>query len=201
MGWGPGVCRAISSNSPQPAEKHSLDSHHAFGLGFEGELSAARGDVVAGVPLLRACLDGLRKARAEMFYVIFNGGFAKAVATTGNVDEGLTMIDEALGRAERNGEWWFMPELFRIKGELLLLRTEPTAVIAEDHFSRSLTLARRRGALSWELRTAMSLARLWRRQGRSKEAQELLAPIYGRFSEGFETTDLKATKVLIDELS
>ena len=73
--------------------------------------------------------------------------------------------------------------------------------IAEDHFSRSLTLALRQGALSWELRPAISLARALAAQRWSKEAQALLAPIYGRFSEGFKTTDLKATKVLIDELS
>jgi len=75
------------------------------------------------------------------------------------------------------------------------------AAAAEDHFREALDWARRQGALSWELRAATSLARMWRNQGRSKEARELLAPVYDRFTEGFETADLKATKALLDELA
>jgi predicted ATPase len=181
------------------AEKHSLDSHHPFGLGFEGELSATRGNFVVGVRLLRACLDGLREARFQTFYAVFLGGLAKALAATGNVEEGLTTIDKALGGAERNGEAWYMPELLRIKGEVLLQR-EPNAIYAEDQFLRSLAWARRQGALSWELRSATSLARLWCDQARTTEAHELLAPVYHRFTEGFDTVDVKAAKALVESL-
>jgi predicted ATPase len=181
------------------AEKHSLDSHHPFGLGFEGELSATRGNFVVGVRLLRACLDGLREARFQTFYAVFLGGLAKALAATGNVEEGLTTIDEALGRAEASGEAWYMPELLRIKGEVLLQR-KPNARDAEDQFLQSVAWARRQGALSWELRSTTSLARLWRDQARTKEAHELLAPVYHRFTEGFDTVDVKAAKALVESL-
>jgi predicted ATPase len=91
--------------------------------------------------------------------------------------------------------------LLRVKGELFLLQGAPgAAAAAEDYFRQALDWARRQGALSWELRAGTSLARLWRDQGRRKEAQQLLAPIHGRFTEGFETADLKAAKAVIDEL-
>jgi predicted ATPase len=92
-----------------------------------------------------------------------------------------------------------MPELLRIKGELVLLQGMPgVAAAAEDHFRQALDWARQQGALSWELRAATSLARLLRDQNRSSEAVALLAPIYDRVTEGFETNDLKAARALID---
>jgi predicted ATPase len=94
-----------------------------------------------------------------------------------------------------------MAELLRVKGGLVLLEgATDAAAIAEDHFRQALDWARRQGALSWELRAATSLARLWRDQSRRQEAQQLLAPIYARFTEGFEAADLRAAKALIDEL-
>jgi predicted ATPase len=95
-----------------------------------------------------------------------------------------------------------MAELLRIKGELLLLEGAPNAAAAaEDHFRQALDWARQQGALSWELRAATSLARLRRNQGRPAEAAALLQPVYDRFTEGFTTSDLKAAKALLDELS
>jgi predicted ATPase/DNA-binding winged helix-turn-helix (wHTH) protein len=182
------------------AEKHSLNSWYPFGLGVEGELSMARGDAAAGVRLLRACLDKVREARYQLFYTLYLGELAKGVAATGDVDEGLAVIGEALERAEHNEELWYLPELLRIKGELLLMCGKSIAGEAEDHFSRSLALARRQGMLSWELRAGMSVARLWHDQRRSNGAHDLLAPIYDRFTEGFETTDLQAARALLDEL-
>ena len=93
-----------------------------------------------------------------------------------------------------------MPEALRIKGEVLLL-CKGEANAAGDNFRRSLDFARRQGALSWELRTAMSLARLWRDQGRNKEARELLTSVYARFTKGFGTADLQTAKRLLDEIS
>ena len=94
-----------------------------------------------------------------------------------------------------------MPEVLRIKGELLLLQNGSNAAVAEDSFLRSLDWARRQGALSWELRTAMSLARLQRDQGCRREALDLLASVHGRFTEGFGTADLQAARLLLDELT
>jgi predicted ATPase len=94
-----------------------------------------------------------------------------------------------------------MSELLRIKGELLVLQDAPAAAAAaEDHFRRALDWARRQGALSWELRAATSLAQLLRDQGRPADAMALLGPVYGRFTEGFDTVDLQAAKALIDAL-
>jgi predicted ATPase len=94
-----------------------------------------------------------------------------------------------------------LPEALRIKGGLFLLQDRGVIAAAEDHFRQALDLARQQGALSWELRAATSLARLWRDQARSQEAHELLAPVYDRFTEGFATADLRAAKALIEELA
>jgi predicted ATPase len=117
----------------------------------------------------------------------------------GQIAQGFEAIDEALARSERNEDRWCVAELLRIKGELLLLQgVSGAAAAAEDHYQQALGWARRQGAFSWELRAATSLARLWRDQNRSTEAIALLAPVYDRFTEGFETDDLKAAKALID---
>jgi predicted ATPase len=94
-----------------------------------------------------------------------------------------------------------MPEVLRIKGELLLMHDESNTTVAEDCLLRSLDWARRLGALSWELRTAMSLARLQRDHGRIGEARDLLSSMYGRFTEGFGTADLRSARRLLDELT
>jgi predicted ATPase/DNA-binding winged helix-turn-helix (wHTH) protein len=187
-----------TANLVEHSKKHSLYNFNAYGLGFEGELFAARGNPGVGVRRLRACLEGMREARHRLYYSVFLGGLAKQVAVAGNVGESLAVISEALKHAEQNDESWYMPELLRIKGDLLLLRSEPSATDAEDCFLRSLDWARRQGALSWELRAATSFARLLRDQNRSAEAIALLTPVYDRFTEGFETDDLKAAKSLID---
>jgi predicted ATPase len=105
-------------------------------------------------------------------------------------------------RAERTEERWLIAELLRVSGELLLLRGDPgAAATAEAQFRQALDWARRQGALSWELRAATSLARLWRAQRRLADATALLQPVYDRFTEGFATADLKAAKVLLDSLT
>ena len=91
-------------------------------------------------------------------------------------------------------------EVHRTAGELALMSAEHDATKAEDHFKRSLAVARQQQAKSWELRAAMSMARLWRDQGKRDEARELLAPVYGWFTEGFDTRDLKEAKALLGEL-
>jgi predicted ATPase len=129
----------------------------------------------------------LREAQHEILYTPFLSGLAEVLATAVRLDAGLAAADEALRRTEHNSAFWWMPEVLRIKGEVLLLSDNSHTTAAEDHFHRSLDLAHRQGALSWELRTAMSLARLRCEQGRLGEAQDLLSSVYGRFTEGFET--------------
>jgi predicted ATPase len=101
---------------------------------------------------------------------------------------------------ETTKERWFEAEVHRLAGEVELKTLEPDAAKAEEYFERALTVARAQQAKSWELRAAMSLARLWRDQGKPQQAHELLAPVYGWFTEGFDTLDLKEAKALLDEL-
>ena len=110
-------------------------------------------------------------------------------------------IDEALATIETTKERWFEAEVHRVAGELALKSAEPDRSKAEAYFERALVVARQQQAKSWELRAAMSMARLWRDQGKRDEARELLAPVYGWFTEGFDTRDLKEGKALLNELS
>jgi len=126
---------------------------------------------------------------------------AAGLAGAGQIAEGLVVVDKALARAEQTEAGWCLAELVRTKGELLLLGREPTAVVtAEQCFQQALDVARRQDALAWELRAAMSLARLWRGQQRVSQARKLLSPVYRRFTEGFETADLVAAKALLDSV-
>ena len=179
--------------------KVALGFWQVWGHSYEGQLLIKRGDVVAGVRCSRDEFReiGLVLKRSELLVAL-----AEGLASIGQVAEGLAAIDDALAQCERTDERWNMAELLRVKGELLLLEGAPeAAVAAEDHFRQGLDWARRRGALAWELRCATNLARLWRDQARSEETHALLGPIYDRFTEGFETADLKAAKALLDKLA
>jgi len=123
---------------------------------------------------------------------------AKACEIAGQVDEALTLFDEALQIVERTGERWLAPELYRDKGQLLLRQGHTAA--AEELYRKALAIAREQEAKLWELRAAASLARLCRDQGRRSEARHLLAPVYAWFTEGFGTPDLQEAKALLDEL-
>jgi predicted ATPase len=125
----------------------------------------------------------------------------EALGHAGRVAEGLAELNEAIERSRQTEECWLMADLLRIKGELFLLEGAlGAATAAEDHFRQALDWACRQGALSLELRAATSLARLLRGQGRSADALALLQPVYGRFTEGFDTADLKVAKTLLDAL-
>ena len=183
------------------AEKHSLQSYRPGALGAKGQLSAEQGDLAKAALLLHAALEGCHRSGYHNFYTIFANDLALAEAKAGRIDQGLAAIEEARHRAERSEELCYLPEVLRVRGELLLMQNRSNAGVAEDEFSRSLDLARRQGALSWELRTATSLARLWRTQDRLSDARNLLVAVYARFTEAFETADLRTTKGLLDELA
>jgi predicted ATPase len=140
-----------------------------------------------------------RATGAELWMPHFLALLAEACEIAGEIEEGLTLLDDALGLAERTGARWFAAELNRQKGRLLLRQGQPAT--AEELYRKALGIAREQEAKMWELRAAASLARLWRDQGRPAEARELLAPVYGWFTEGFATPDLKAVKTLLDELA
>jgi predicted ATPase len=120
------------------------------------------------------------------------------LVAAGQVTEAHIAIDEALERCDRTGERWCLPELLRIKGEVL--RLDRADEKAEGYFQQALDRARRQGALSWELRAAISLAKLWHQNGKTAEAHDQLAAVYDRFTEGFDTADLKTARALMSEL-
>jgi predicted ATPase len=192
--------RYIETFVRQSAE-HALIMLHARALGATGVLASKRGDPAKGVQLIRDALRELDKSGYHA-YPLLLGSLAEALGAVGEIEEGLASIEAALSRCERNGERWYIADLLRIKGELILRSNDPQAFLkAETEFSSSLDWARLQGALSWELRAATSLARLLRDRDRIGEARDLLVPIYGRFTEGFGTADLQAAKRLIDALS
>jgi predicted ATPase len=159
-------------------------------------LAIRSGDIAHGVRHLRAGLDHLGEGNSDLRFIISQ--LAEALGHAGRIAEGLAAIEEAIGRSDRGSENWTRAELLRIKSELLLLDGPASAAGAEDHLRAALDWAHRQDALSWELRAATSLARILHSQGRSPDAVALLQPIYDRFSEGFDTADLKAAKALLE---
>jgi predicted ATPase len=125
---------------------------------------------------------------------------ARANAEIGQPDDARRWIGEAMAAVETAKERWCEAEVNRIAGEMALLSAEPDVAKAESYFERALAVAREQQAKSWELRAAMSMARLWRDRGKRDEARDLLAPVYGWFTEGFDTLDLKEAKALLAEL-
>jgi predicted ATPase/DNA-binding winged helix-turn-helix (wHTH) protein len=180
--------------------RHALTRLGAFGRCYQGMLAIQRGDLSTGLRLLHAALDEPAAAGSTLRLLAFL--ISTASGHVGQIAVGLPEIEEAIVRSERTEERWLIAELLRVKGELLLLRGDPgAAAAAESHFRQALDLAWQQGALSWELRAATSMARLWCDHARSKEARQLLAPVYDRFTEGFATADLKEAKKLLEELA
>ena len=181
--------------------RHGLAAAQAGSHGYQGVLLIKRGDVTSGLPLLRASLKEVGEANIVFGYLTFVSEIAEAMGRAGQLADALATIEEALALTERIEERWLIVELLRVKGELLLMQdASGAAAAAEDIFGQALDWARRQGALSWELRAATSLARLLRDQGYSAEALALVQPVYDRFTEGFDTADLKATKALLETL-
>jgi predicted ATPase len=182
------------------AKRHALVHWQLYGRGYQGAVAIRRGDVATGLRLLRSCFKELGETgiTAPRFMRFAATYMAEGLGKAGQIADALDAIDDAIARAERTEELWQIAELLRVKGELILLKdAAPQAAAAEDYFERALDRAHRQGALSWELRAAASLARLLRDQGRSAEGLALLQPVYDRFTEGFETADLKAAKALL----
>ena len=125
---------------------------------------------------------------------------AEGHGAMGQLDAGHTVLAEALSLVESGGERFYAAELHRLKGELLLQQSSDNAIVAESCFHQAIAIAQNQQAKSFELRAATSLARLWQQQGKRQEAHDLLAPVYGWFTEGFDTADLQDAKALLDEL-
>ena len=161
-------------------------------LALTGKASNAVGIFTAGIPVLRS-------AGQRLFFPVWLSLLARAYGELGQFDDALSHIGEAITAVETTKEKWYEAEVYRTAGEIALM--SPDAAKAEAYFERALAVARQQQAKSWELRAAISMAQLWRDQGRRREARELLAPVYGWFTEGFDTLDLKQAKALLDELA
>ncbi len=180
--------------------KHALSVWQTRGRCFTASLRILRGDAAGGTPLLRSALEELSDRGSGLYCSAFLYVLAKGFGAIGQPAQGLSVVDQSMERAEGVGDRWCLAEVLRVRGELLLSEDGPgSPAAAEACFLQALQVARAQGALSWELRAAMSLVRLRHGQGRTGQGPALLAPIYGRFTEGFGTADLRAAKSLIDD--
>ncbi|MGM4921236.1 ATP-binding protein [Tardiphaga sp. 813_E8_N1_3] len=181
------------------ATKHALHQWEVFGRCWKGSLLIEQGDADHGVRLIRLALDELLKGSLLVhFSTVFLGALAKGLVATGLSSEGLATVEAAITRAREKEEQWYLAELYRLKGELMLVGNSKSAAAAERNFTESIQWARRQGALSWELRGATSLARLHQSRGLIELARDELIPVCEKFSEGFETPDFAAAKAVLD---
>jgi predicted ATPase/DNA-binding winged helix-turn-helix (wHTH) protein len=183
------------------ADKHALRLWYQWARCFMGLVMVKRGDIAVGLQTLRLELDNAAASRFLPRYLFLLGELANCLGQAGEVALGLETVEEALARCERTGEQWYFAELLRIKGALVLAGGAAGAdAAAEDHFLRAFDLGHRQGALAWELRAAISLARLCRAQGRDTEARAQLSGLLDRFSEGFATLDLRVAEQLLRDV-
>jgi predicted ATPase len=173
----------------------------AFGMLMQGWLYGLTDRASDAVRTIATGITALRATGATTWITFWFACLAKANADLGQFYDAWRCIGEAMTTVETTNERWFEAEIHRVAGEIALLSPEPDAAKAEAYFERALAIARKQQAKSFELRAAWSLARLWRDQGKRDAARDLLAPVYGWFTEGFDTLDLKDAKALLDELN
>jgi predicted ATPase len=174
----------------------------AWGIIHRGRTCALKGEAAEAIPIIASGLSASRSTGAEKYLnPLFLSDLAWAHASLGQIDDASLCIHEAIATLETTKQKCFEAEVNRVAGEIALKSPEPDVAKAEAYFERALAVARQQQAKSWELRASMSLARLWRDQGKPQQARELLAPVYGWFTEGFDTRDLKEAKALLGELA
>jgi predicted ATPase len=167
---------------------------------FLGCVFARSGNASNAVEMINSGAASWRATGSTVWTPLHLLSLAQAHAQLGELDDAWRSIREATAAAEANKEKWCEPEILRVAGETAVISPADTSK-AQTYFDRALAIARAQQAKSWELRTAMSMARLWRDQGKSEQARGLLAPVYGWFTEGFDTLDLKEAKALLEELA
>jgi predicted ATPase len=196
----PGLAGERAAAAVALATEHGLPAWAADGIVLQGWALAAEGEVVAGVAGLRRGLAAERASGVLLFQPSFLGLLADTCIRAGEATEALAVLAEALAIADRIEVRWFEAELHRLKGEALLRTTAADVAAAEASFRKAIDVAREQDAKWWELRAATSLARLWAERGERRKARDLLAPICGWFTEGFDMLDLKEAGTLLDEL-
>ncbi len=182
------------------AEEKGASMWKAAGMLNQGCLLVMTSKASDAVHMIASVVTALQSMGATMRLPSYLSYLARAYAELGQFDDAWRCIAEAMTAVETTKERWCEAETYQIAGEIAQILPEPDTAKAEAYFERALAVARKQQAKSWELRTATSLARLWRDQGNRDKARDLLAPIYGWFAEGFDTHDLKEAKALLDEL-
>jgi predicted ATPase len=188
---------ALAAELGSLADEKGAALWKAYGMLYQGCVSVLTGKTLAAVQMITSGRNAIRATGGtEWWYLSF---LARAYAELGKFDDASRCIGEAMTTVETTNETWCEAEVYRTAGQIALLTPEPDAAKAEAYFERALAVARAQQAKSWELRAAMSMARLKSDQGKRDEARELLTPIYGWFTEGFDTRDLKEAKALLEE--
>ncbi len=183
------------------AAKTGVTFWTSYGPCLRAVLLMQQGAVAEGTALMFEALENFRRSGNMVYYLPLLGIFAEGLAGAGRIPEARAANDEALAASKRDGQGWYLPELLRINGELLLRdRDTPSSSGAERCFLESITLAQRQGALLWELRAALSLARLHLSRHRPGNARQVLARTYGQFTEGFDAADVRAARAMLDAL-
>ena len=183
------------------AECHSLAPYVAVGRGFKAELAIRRGNAKCGVEGLETCLVELHDAPYKLLTTPFNIALVQGLAAMGRTAEAIARNNDAISLVEASGDLVYLPELLRLKGNLLLAPLQASRNEAEACLMQSLKLGRRQGARAWELRTAVDLAALLAADGKRASAQAILEPVFQQFVEGLDTEDLKAAERLLKTLA
>jgi len=195
-----GTAYAYGNDCVALASEHGFAYWAALGRVLHGWADAQRGEATTGIARIRDGMAALEATGARVNTPFYLTLLAEALALAGKIEEALAILDDALATAAVSGATGWSAEIHRLRGELTGRLLYPDPAKAEESFRTALAIAREQGTRGYELRAATSLARLWRDQGRRGEARELLAPVYGSFTEGFDTADLKEAKALLEEL-
>jgi len=183
------------------AEEQGFPFWRAFGSILRGWALVHQGQAQEGIEQIHQGMVDYHATGAELGQTHDLAILAEAHGTIGQPEAGLTVLAEALTLADTTGERWYEPELYRLKGELLLQQSSDNQAEAETCFQQAIAIAQNQQAKSWELRTTTSLARLWQQQGKRDEARQVLGEVYYWFTEGFDTADLQEAKALLEVLA
>src|SRR6516162_2290454 len=182
------------------AEEKGALFWNVHGTVQQGCLFSLTGKDSDAIKMLTSGFIAIRSTGTTCWMPLYSSNLARAYAELDQFDDAWRCIGEATSTIETTNERWFEADTNRIAGDIALMSPQPDAAKAEGYYKRALAVGRQQQAKSWELRAAMCLARLWRDQGKVQQARELLAPVYGWFTEGFDTRDLKEAKALLNEL-
>jgi len=195
-----GAARSVSALI-ELSTKQSVTFWTSYGPCLQAVLLIEQREFLQGATLLSKSLPAFRRTGNTVYYLPLLGSLAEGLAGAGQLGEARSANDEALEESQRDGQAWYLPELLRIKGELLLRDPQVRSdTAAEACFLEGIETARQQGALLWELRGALSLAHLRLTQNRADQAQEILVAIYDQFTEGFQTADPSAARALLESL-